>query len=196
MIIGITGKSGVGKTTLTNYLNEKIENSTAISVDNIDVNIIMNHKDELIELYGKEIIKNERINFNMFFESKENVDKIHDITRSEFINFVLNTISSASSKYLVIIVDWFLLPNYEELWNMCNCHILVKSKNEEKMWEKLIVRDTARRLETKKSFKDIYKVLDKHYPIFSAFEYDEIFENNFDESFEAKAENFIKKFIK
>lgn len=39
-IIGITGKSGVGKTTTANYLREMLKNSKTIFIDDIHINYL------------------------------------------------------------------------------------------------------------------------------------------------------------
>ena len=82
MIIGITGKSGDGKTTIAHILKNNREKSEVISIDLIQVALLMKSK-ELIDLYGPNIIKNNKICFNILLKDSVRFKKIHDITKKK-----------------------------------------------------------------------------------------------------------------
>ena len=141
MIIGITGRSGDGKTTTARIFNKKIPNSIIIHVDDYQVPMLLRSK-ELVDLYGPEIIENGNLNMDIYLSNLYNFKKIHRITKKRLSTCIMNKINEYKKKYDTIIVEWVRLPELKDIWlDVCNYRIIVKSDNEKSRYEKIIKRD-------------------------------------------------------
>ena len=140
MVIGITGKSGVGKSTYACQLAEENE-FRVVHIDKISHGImnLQAIKAALIGIFGDEVIKDGVVDRkylgDLVFENrhlyKEISDLIWDMMKLK-IDYIL-------SKHENVILDWLLLP-HTHYWNMCDKKILVIA-NEDDRVARVMARD-------------------------------------------------------
>ena len=130
MKIGITGKSGSGKTTYSKIYAEK----TGYAVINIDE--ISHHalelphiKAKLIECFGENIISENSINRKLLgdlvFTNRHLYEQMSDVIWNE----VKNIIDFLLRENENVIIDWILLP-HTHYWKICDKKILVTVSDE------------------------------------------------------------------
>lgn len=140
MIIGITGKSGVGKSTYALKIAEE-NGFRVLHVDKISHGI-MNLpaiKAKLIDMFGNEVIKDGTVDrkylgdliFTNRHTYKEMSDLIWDMMKHR-IDHILSTHEN-------VILDWILLP-HSHYWKMCDKKILITA-DEEQRKEMVMKRD-------------------------------------------------------
>ena len=140
MIIGITGKSGSGKSTYARQI-AKENGFRVIHIDNISHGI-MNLpaiKAKLIDIFGDEVIKDGVVDRkhigDLIFENrhlyKEMSDLIWDIMKSR-IDHIISTHEN-------VILDWILLP-HTHYWKMCDTKILMVADEEDRK-KRVMARD-------------------------------------------------------
>lgn len=173
-IIGITGDSGVGKSTITLKLSEKL-NCPFLDIDKV----ILNSKYLDAESKTPHTFKLQSEHFNLLIDNLENTESpISNLIN----NLVEQEISKISKENKTIIVEWMLLP-YLKVWQECTTKILINAND-------LLRRNTAikNKLIKEEQFDDCVSVARISY---SKFNYDYIFENNYDEK---SVENILNKF--
>jgi dephospho-CoA kinase len=173
-IIGITGDSGVGKSTITLRLSEKLS-CPFLDIDKVILN------SEYLETKSKttHTFKLKSEHFNLLIDNLKNTESpISNLIN----NLVKQEISKISKENKTIIVEWMLLP-YLKIWQDCNTKILINAND-------ILRKNTAikNNLITEKQFDDCVAVARIDY---SEFNYDYIFENNYDEK---SLENILNKF--
>lgn len=140
MIIGITGKSGVGKSTYANKL-AKENGFEVISFDEMSHRVMNLTKvqEKLIEIFGEEVIKDSVVDRkylgDLIFTNRHLYKEMSDIVWKEMkveIDYDLLTNKN-------VILDWILLP-HSHYWNMCDKKILIVA-DEEQRKEKVMIRD-------------------------------------------------------
>ena len=140
MLIGITGKSGVGKSTYARKLAEE-NGFYVIHIDEISHQIMEmpSIKSQLIQIFGDRIIQNGTIDRkylgDLVFTNRHLYTEMSDIIWGEMktqINYILST-------YNDVILDWILLP-HSRYWKMCDKKILITA-DEELRKEKVMIRD-------------------------------------------------------
>ena len=123
MLIGVTGGSGSGKSTVTNMLKEKISNCMTINLDEYMRKYCNEHR--------KEIISRLNLNFEDNHWSTGLVNNYEDIKNwvsiieNDIEKSIRNIILENQDSEKIIILDWAflsLLPIYNE----CDFSILVK----------------------------------------------------------------------
>ena len=170
-IIGVTGKSGSGKTTFASLLSKKL-NCKYVDIDKIGHESILQTDiaQMLCEKFGKEILneqgKIERKQLgNIVFAQKQKMQELTDLTWG----YMQKTIDKILSQEKTIILDWILLPN-SKYWKMCNPKILVTAKEEVRK-AKVIERDNIS--------EEYFTKRDSASIDYSKFKFDYIIENDY-----------------
>ena len=141
-IIGVTGKSGSGKSTFSKVLAERLK-CKCLDIDKIGHEALYapSAKNALIEAFGEQIIVNGEVNRKevgkVVFANKEKMDILTEITWEYMQEIIDEILKTSIEEYIVF--DWSLLPN-SKYWNVCHYKILVHA-NLEKRKEKIIERD-------------------------------------------------------
>ena len=171
-IIGITGKSGSGKTTFASLLAQKL-NCKHIDIDPIGHEALFQPEifDSLCEKFGRGILdENGKVDRKrvgeVVFSQKQKMDELTELTWG-YMQKILDEILIKNDD--IIILDWILLPN-SKYWKMCDLKILVTSDENERK-QKILKRDNISEeyLEKRESASFDY----------STFEFDYIFENDY-----------------
>lgn len=141
MIIGITGKSGVGKSTYACKIAEDNE-FCVVHIDKIAHKLmgLPTFKVKFRGIFGDEVIKNGVVDrkylgdlvFTNRHLYKEMSDLIWKSMKAE-IDYIISTHEN-------VILDWILLP-HSHYWNMCDKKILIVA-NEERRKEMVMKRDS------------------------------------------------------
>lgn len=134
MIIGVTGKSGSGKSTYSNKLAKKI-NAIVIHIDDIGHKVLTypHIKEKLYKSFGE--VDRKSLG-DIIFTNRHSYDILTDIVWSDMkkeIDHILNLNEK-------VILDWILLP-HTHYWKMCDEKILIKAQNDEERKLKIIERD-------------------------------------------------------
>lgn len=143
MLISIVGKSGSGKTTITNKLVELNPKIRYLDIDKIGhyVNDLPKVQEQLISAFGKNIIKkgqvNRKILGSIVFNNKEAMQILTAITWPVMEQIIDSYIEANQDK--IIILDWLLLPKTKYL-AASNLKILVTAPLDIRM-ERVIKRD-------------------------------------------------------
>ena len=173
-IIGITGDSGVGKSTITLRLSEKL-NCPFLDIDKVILN------SEYLDTESKtpHTFKLQSEHFNLLIDNLKNTESPISILIN---NLVEQEISKISEMNNIAIVEWMFLP-YLKVWQDCNTKILINT-------DEILRRNNAikNNLITEKQFNECVSIAKLDY---NKFDYDYIFENNYDEK---SLENILNKF--
>lgn len=143
MLISIVGKSGSGKSTITNKLVEMNSKIKYLDIDKIGhyVNDLPKIQEKLITTFGKNIIEkgqvNRKILGSIVFNNKEAMQKLITITWPIMEQLIDTYIKENQDK--IIILDWLLLPKTKYL-AASNLKILVTAPLDIRM-ERVIKRD-------------------------------------------------------
>ena len=120
MVIGISGSSGSGKSTVTKILDDKLNNSISIIVDDImKKNIKEIYRDEIVKAFGLE-----ELNPVSLFDSFESVKKWMNICEGNMSNELELLIKDYKEKYDYVLVDYSLLPMMR-VYEMCDVTVSV-----------------------------------------------------------------------
>ncbi len=173
MLIGLMGKSGSGKTTISKIFKELNNSIQILEVDKIGHE---SHKDEevknkLLKYFGKYIFdeSNNVIRKNLsdiVFNDKEMMQKLCDIT----YGFMQREIDRRINENDITILDYALLPK-TKYYGMCDITILVKAKYD-KRCDRVVKRDSIS--------KQKYDEINNNSLDYSDLHFDYIIENNFD----------------
>lgn len=173
-VIGITGKSGSGKTTFASLLAKRL-NCKHIDIDKIGHESL--HRPELLDVlcerFGNQILdKNGNVDRKkigeIVFAQRYKMEELSDITWG-FMQQQLNYILSQDED--IIILDWILLPN-SKYWELCEQKILVKS-NDIVRKNRVIARDNIS--------EEYFNKRDSASIDYSDIQFDCIFENDYQE---------------
>jgi len=141
MYIGICGKQGSGKSTLSKKLLEELKSYVYIDIDQIghQVNELDNVKHELIETFGEDILTDNKINRKLLgekvFNNRESMKKLEDITWKYMEREIDRIIGDSKN----VIFDWQLLPKVK-YFKMCDLKILIDTPYEIRE-ERILKRD-------------------------------------------------------
>ena len=142
IIIGVCGKSGSGKSTISEILKEKY-NGVCLEIDKVghDVYRHENVVEELVSSFGKEVVEDGVVNRkklgNIVFANKDDMDKLTDITWKYMRMDIDKFIKENENK--VIILDWLLLPK-SQYFHKCDIKVLLDVPYEERL-KRAIKRD-------------------------------------------------------
>lgn len=172
MLIGITGKSGSGKSTISKLFKEYDESIQIVEIDKIGHE---SHKDScvkenLLKTFGEKIFNedfsvNRKILSNIVFNDKEEMSKLCNIT----LKFMERKIDSLIASSDITILDYALLPKLK-YFKMCDIKILVTSSYSTRS-NRVMKRDN---ISSKK-----YDEIDSNSLDYIDNEFDYIIENNF-----------------
>lgn len=143
-IIGITGSSGSGKSTITQILGKEIKAKT-IYADKVVKKLQQKGNEylsEIIKLFGKDYLTKEgELNreklAKTIFEDAKKRESLNELTKKYVAEEIKNQIKEADFEY--IIIDAPLLIE-TELHNCCDTIIAVVSKREEQI-KRICIRD-------------------------------------------------------
>lgn len=129
MIIGICGKSGSGKTTISNYLKEIYqEDVVVVDIDKIGHKSYSNEevRNKIIDQFSDKVLTNNEVDRKklapIVFNSKDNMHILEEITWGYMKKEIDQIIDDNKQK--IIVLDWLLLP-YTDYYNMCDLKILL-----------------------------------------------------------------------
>ena len=130
MVIGITGKSGAGKSTICRYLNENLDNVLYISVDNvveenIRGNIIEKVNNELKEKYNMGPYGRVEI-IDSFYAEDDEHKFVYEIFKRHLVEDTRERIAYYQNRGMDILVDWFMLE-VSELFDEMDMRILLNA---------------------------------------------------------------------
>lgn len=119
-IIGITGDSGVGKSTIALKLSEKL-NCPFLDIDKVILNSeYLNAENEIPHTF-----KLQSEHFDLLID---NLKDTESPISSLINNLIEQEISKLSKENKTIIVEWMLLP-YLKVWKDCNTKILINAND-------------------------------------------------------------------
>ena len=147
MIIGITGNSGTGKSTIAKLLANKI-NADIIDADKIAKEMTETETEylkEIIKLFGEEILVDNKLNRKKLAESIYNnnykKEQLNDLTYNYVVKEIKNKIKNINNKN--IIIDAPLL--FESKLDVnCNVTIAILAEKNIKI-ERICKRDNVER---------------------------------------------------
>lgn len=129
MIIGISGKSGSGKSSVSKDLSNKL-NYKWVDVDKLSKKIREEYVEEIVTLVkDSSIVINDKIDSKklgrLLFSDKKLMDKYNEFIYSKLVIMIENEIKENKN----IVLDSIFLPIMEE-FEKCDYTILVKCKEE------------------------------------------------------------------
>ena len=140
MIIGITGKSGVGKSTYADKIAEE-NGFRVVHIDKISHGILglPAIKTTLIGMFGDAVVKNGVVDRkylgDLIFTNRHLYKEMSDVIWGMMKHRIDNILSTNEN----VILDWILLP-HSHYWQMCDKKILVTA-DEQRRKEMVMKRD-------------------------------------------------------
>ena len=146
MVIGITGSSGAGKSTVCEILSEKY-NVSVINCDEIARNLSKQGTKyllEIIETFGEDILqKNGELNrkklANIIYKSEEKRNKLNDCTFKYIKKEILDIIKRLTNENIIVIDAPLLFES--KIDEMCDTTIAVVSINKDIQIKRIMDRD-------------------------------------------------------
>lgn len=124
-IIGVSGGSGAGKSTVSKRLSEILPNALLINLDNFMHEESNKYEQEILKKIHKE--KDENVySYNYYHESLENIKDWVSIIKDGVIKKVEDTIKNEGSEKEYVIVDWVFLPLCQ-FFSKCDYTICIKA---------------------------------------------------------------------
>lgn len=152
-IIGITGGSGAGKSTISTKLSQILPNCKLISCDTYMMDLLQKKDKEIFK--NLNIIKEQGVfSSNYFFDSENNLNIFIDTIKYDLVDIVRNEISESTDNDYIII-DWVFLPLCD-LFNQCDITINVYANRN------IRLKRLQDRLNSEKVFKIGGKVIDRY----------------------------------
>ncbi len=191
ILVGITGKSGSGKSYFAQKLAESIEKSSVISIDHIFSGLMNNGQviDRIVKEYGQSILKNGEIDLDIILNNKEIFSKIYEIIGKDIVSEVDKELKEREkSGDKACIMEWWGLPN-TDLINQCDCSIYMQANST----ERLTALKKREKYMTQESMNERDNVLGADY---ASKEYDLVIQNDYEEKTIAKVVDLVKEQIK
>lgn len=146
MIIGITGRSGVGKSSLSKLLQKFGNNFMYVNFDELGHQILDDYEvqEQIKRSLGVEVTSstNRKALAEKIFCDRSKMKVLSDIMYDRMkveVNAILKT-------YENVILDWILLP-HTSYFRLCDIKILVKPKTDNIRKEKVMKRDGLTEIE-------------------------------------------------
>lgn len=155
-IIGISGATGAGKTTVTEKMCSLLPKSTVIYGDSYMKELAQTMEDKIFKQLGQ-AKETGVFTSNYFFQSYMNMKIFVSVIKKEMVRLIEEQIENESQNNEYIIIDWVFLPLCE-LFEKCDITICVEA-NYKKRLERLKLR-----LEKEIVHKRDWSVLDKYKP--------------------------------
>jgi len=172
MIIGITGKSGAGKSYLAKLVAEFGLDVEYIDIDEIGHNLLDEYSvaSKIQEKLGIKVSSTNRKELaDTIFKNRNGEMKIiSDIMWETMRERIGRRIGNSDKKHIVL--DWILLP-HTDLFKRCDVKILVKPCDEELRKEKVCKRDniTEEKLNLRDSASIKYNEADFDYVVINNY---------------------------
>lgn len=171
-LIGITGKTGTGKSTIGTLLANKL-NCKYIDIDKIGHEATSDSaiSKKICMEFGQDILDDTK-NIdrkklgNIVFSDKDKMEILTNLTWDYMQNELDNILSQNEDYY---ILDWALLPNVK-YWEMCDIKVLITS-DDIKRKEKILKRDNVS--------KEYLEKRERNTLDYSKFKFDYIFNNDY-----------------
>ncbi|MBO5413899.1 MAG: dephospho-CoA kinase [Clostridia bacterium] len=136
-IIGITGSSGSGKSTVTSILEKELK-AKVINADEIVKQMQTQgskYFEKIVELFGKDVIKengslNRRKLAEIIFQDKAQKEKLDNLTYKYVVEEIRKQVNIAKGEYVIIDAPLLIESKLNEI---CNSVIAVISKKEEQI---------------------------------------------------------------
>lgn len=142
MIVGITGKSGSGKSTIANLISELDKRIIVVEIDKIGHEVITCPIviENIVKAFGPSVIDNDgHINrkkvAELVFNNRDRMKQLSQITW----RYMEETIDNIIKNNEIVILDWILLPKVK-YFGMCDIKILINVPYEKRK-EKAMIRD-------------------------------------------------------
>lgn len=169
MLIGITGKSGVGKSTYARKIAEE-NGFFVVHIDKVSHRILNlpAYKALLIDMFGDEIVGEsvDRKHLgDLIFTNRDLYKEFSELLWKEMKHQIDHILSTHEN----VILDWILLP-HTHYWNMCDKKILVVADEEERK-RRVMARDNIA--------ADYLNKRDAAGISYDNIEFDEVKENNY-----------------
>ena len=140
MIIGITGKSGCGKSTYARKLGENTD-FYVVDIDKIGHKILNlpELREEFVRIFGNSVIKNNSIDRkyigDLIFQNRHLYEDLTKIVWTK----MKSEIDSILSEHKNVILEWILLP-HTHYWKLCDTKILVTCEDTSRI-SRVLIRD-------------------------------------------------------
>ena len=128
--IGVTGKSGTGKSYIARKICENFKNSQIITMDKIFSQLI--NQSKVIhqlenEFPEKNLVENGKINLDLILSDKTFFSRIYSLIQSDLEKQVLSQMNEYRDKNIdTLVIEWWGLPK-TDLMNLCDCSVYVDS---------------------------------------------------------------------
>jgi dephospho-CoA kinase len=130
LVIGITGRTGSGKSSACEWLLSQIDNIEHIDCDEIGHNVLEKNtiKEKVIATFGPTICNNTKIDRKalgkIVFNDKDQLNKLNDIVHPEICTIVKDKIKATSKK--IVIVEGALI-HHVGLEHVCTHTVCIDS---------------------------------------------------------------------
>lgn len=196
-IIGIIGKSGVGKSTVANYLSEKLDNVKILEVDKIHMNYLLSHQtDKLKKMFGDDIIVNGKLNNVHFSNFPEKQKRVFYESFDDLETILLNEIEDIKEKYDWLIIDYFILVLLKKIWDLCHYRILVEAVSDNKRYENIVLRNAKKDGDIPRDIKEELRSRDHFIQDYKKYKYDFYLLNNYNDNFKKDLDILIDRIFK
>lgn len=151
-VIGITGSSGSGKSTVTKILSEEIKAKT-INADQVVKQLQQKgtkYYEEIVETFGLEIIQedsslNRKKLAEKIFQDKEKKEKLDELTFKYVVEEIKKQVEDSKEEYIIIDAPLLIESKLNEI---CNIVIAVISEKEAQI-KRVCRRDNIEKNEAK-----------------------------------------------